>query len=57
MNAAAPPSPYVRIGGEPVVAAIVNRFWLDPRTGFVWKSDQWAGPAGRVRIEVLKPPA
>lgn len=38
-------------------AAIVNRFWLDPRTGFVWKSDQWAGPAGRVRIEVLKPPA
>jgi hypothetical protein len=35
--------------------SIVNRFWVDPRTGFVWKSDQWAGPAGRVRIEVLKP--
>jgi hypothetical protein len=36
-------------------ARIVNRFWVDPRTGFVWKSDQWAGAAGRVRIEVLKP--
>ncbi len=38
-------------------ASIVNRFWVDPRSGFVWKSDQWAGPAGRIRIEVLKPPA
>ncbi|ATP17052.1 MULTISPECIES: globin [Sphingobium] len=27
MNAAAPPSPYVRIGGEPVVRAIANRFY------------------------------
>jgi hypothetical protein len=36
-------------------SSIVNRFWIDPRTGFVWRSDQWAGPAGRVRIEVLKP--
>lgn len=27
MNAAAPPSPYARIGGEPVVAAIANRFY------------------------------
>lgn len=35
--------------------AIVNRFYIDPRTGFVWASDQWAGPAGRVRIEVVKP--
>jgi hypothetical protein len=36
-------------------ASIVNRFWIDPRSGFVWKSDQWAGAAGRVRIEVVKP--
>jgi hypothetical protein len=36
-------------------ARITNRFWVDPRSGFVWKSDQWAGAAGRVRIEVLKP--
>ena len=27
MNAAAPPSPYVRIGGEPVVRAIADRFY------------------------------
>lgn len=27
MNAAAPPSPYVRIGGEPVVRALANRFY------------------------------
>ena len=27
MNAAAPPSPYARLGGEPVVMAIVNRFY------------------------------
>lgn len=34
MNAAAPPSPYIRIGGEPVVMAIVQRFYDmldDPR--------------------------
>ena len=36
-------------------SSVVNRFWVDPRTGFVWASDQWAGPAGRVRIEVVKP--
>lgn len=27
MNAAAPPSPYDRLGGAPVVAAIANRFY------------------------------
>lgn len=36
-------------------ANIVNRFWVDPRTAQVWRSDQWAGPGVRVRIEVLKP--
>lgn len=36
-------------------SSVVNRFWVDPRTGQVWASDQWAGPAGRVRIEVVKP--
>jgi hypothetical protein len=36
-------------------SAIVNRFWADPRTGFVWKSDQWAGPGTRISIEVVKP--
>lgn len=27
MNAAAPPSPYARIGGEPIVRGIVDRFY------------------------------
>ncbi|MBH1992506.1 MAG: globin [Sphingomonadaceae bacterium] len=27
MNAAAPPSPYARMGGDPVVGAIANRFY------------------------------
>jgi hypothetical protein len=35
--------------------AITNTFWVDPRSGFVWKSDQWAGPGTRIAIEVIKP--
>jgi hypothetical protein len=34
---------------------VTNTFWVDPRTGFVWKSDQWAGPGTRISIEVVKP--
>ena len=35
---------------------VVNRHWVDPDTGFVWKSEQWLGPAlGRYTIEVLRP--
>jgi hypothetical protein len=33
-----------------------NTFWADLGTGFIWRSDQWAGPgAPRLTIEVLKP--
>jgi hypothetical protein len=27
------------------VAAFTNRFWADPATGIVWRSEQWAGDA------------
>jgi hypothetical protein len=30
-----------RCGGH--VAAFTNRFWADPATGIVWRSEQWAG--------------
>jgi hypothetical protein len=30
-----------RCGGD--VAAFTNRFWADPATGIVWRSEQWAG--------------
>ena len=32
-----------RCGGD--VAAFTNRFWADPATGIVWRSEQWAGDA------------
>lgn len=32
-----------RCGGD--VAAFTNRFWADPATGIVWRSEQWAGEA------------
>jgi hypothetical protein len=30
-----------RCGGD--VAAFTNRFWADPATGIVWRSEQWGG--------------
>ena len=30
-----------RCGGD--VPAFTNRFWADPATGLVWRSEQWAG--------------
>jgi hypothetical protein len=32
-----------RCGGD--VTAFTNRFWADPATGIVWRSEQWAGDA------------
>lgn len=35
---------------------VVNTHWVEPETGFVWKSEQWLGPAlGPVTLEVLRP--
>jgi hypothetical protein len=30
-----------RCGGD--VASFTNRFWADPATGMIWRSEQWAG--------------
>ena len=39
-------------------ARFVNRYWADPETGAVWRSEQWVGTDGRpVTIEVVSPPA
>lgn len=34
---------------------IVNRYWIAPDTGFVWKSQQWAGRSGPVIVEIIRP--
>lgn len=35
---------------------VTNRYWVEDDTGFVWKSEQWLGPAlGRYTIEILRP--
>lgn len=35
----------------------VNRFWADPATGGIYRSEQWIGPAGSLWLEVVNPPA
>ena len=36
--------------------SVVNSYWIDAATGFVWKSEQWGGPKlGKVSIEVIRP--
>ncbi|MEM1314572.1 MAG: YjbF family lipoprotein, partial [Pseudomonadota bacterium] len=34
---------------------IENRYWVDPATGFVWRSRQWAGRSGPVIVEIARP--
>jgi len=42
-----------RGGGE----NFTNRFWADPETGGIYRSEQWIGPAGSLWLEVVNPPA
>jgi hypothetical protein len=35
---------------------VVNTYWVDDETGFIWKSEQWLGPRiGAVVVEVIRP--
>lgn len=35
---------------------VVNTYWVEPDSGFIWKSEQWAGPViGKVTIEIIRP--
>jgi hypothetical protein len=53
----APPALLVvercRGGGE----NFTNRFWADPQTGGIYRSEQWIGPQGPLWVEVINPPS
>lgn len=35
---------------------VINTYWIDDETGFIWKSEQWLGPRiGAVVVEVIRP--
>jgi hypothetical protein len=34
-----------------------NRFWADPDTGGIYRSEQWIGPQGPLWVEVVNPPS
>jgi hypothetical protein len=35
---------------------VVNNYWVDEVTGFIWKSQQWLGPRiGHITVEIIRP--
>jgi hypothetical protein len=42
-----------RGGGE----SFTNRYWADPASGGIYRSEQWIGEPGMMRLEVVIPPA
>ena len=34
----------------------VDSYWLDPKTGFVWRSQQHISPGEMVETEIFRPP-
>jgi hypothetical protein len=35
---------------------VINSYWVDESTGFIWKSEQWLGPrVGHVTVEIIRP--
>ena len=43
-----------RCGGG---ASFTNRYWAEPETGSIWRSEQWVGGDAPMVVEVLTPPA
>jgi hypothetical protein len=37
--------------------SFTNRFWADPDTGGIYRSEQWIGPQGPLWVEVVNPPS
>ncbi|HWX49824.1 MAG TPA: YjbF family lipoprotein [Roseomonas sp.] len=42
-----------RRGGE----SFTNRYWADPDSGGIYRSEQWVGDVGMMRLEVVTPPS
>lgn len=42
-----------RGGGE----SFTNRYWADPQSGGIYRSEQWIGRAGMMLVEVVTPPS
>ncbi|MDJ0390134.1 YjbF family lipoprotein [Roseomonas sp. E05] len=37
--------------------SFTNRYWADPQSGGIYRSEQWVGEAGMMRLEVVNPPS
>lgn len=38
------------------VRTFQNLYWVDPNTGFIWRSEQWTGPKGvDLKLEIIRP--
>ena len=35
---------------------VVNTYWVEAETGFIWRSEQWLGPrTGTVEVDIIRP--
>ncbi|MCI0754634.1 YjbF family lipoprotein [Teichococcus vastitatis] len=37
--------------------SFTNRYWADPATGGIFRSEQWVGEIGAMRLDVITPPS
>ncbi len=38
-------------------ARFTNRYWADPGSGGIWRSEQWVGDGAMLQLEVVTPPS